>query len=267
MKTGPAAPIHSPVRHAPAPPGSGASDGEPSLPSQPVAGDTRLLASARHTWILVAIVLGIAAVGAFGAGRAGGAPATTRVPQYLALIAAEWLLLRYTLAGVRRRGLGLRDLIGERWGSLRGTFVALGVAALFWLLASVVLDALKSALDHADSARVLEARRLTALVAPHGVVEAALWIALSISAGFCEEVVFRGYLQRQFAALARHPVVGVVGSALVFGVSHGYQGPRSVLIVTIYGLLFGGLAQGTRSLRPGIAAHAWQDLFAGLIRR
>jgi membrane protease YdiL (CAAX protease family) len=31
---------------------------------------------------------------------------------------------------------------------------------------------------------------------PLGLVESMLWVAVSISAGICEELTFRGYLQR-----------------------------------------------------------------------
>jgi membrane protease YdiL (CAAX protease family) len=50
--------------------------------------------------------------------------------------------------------------------------------------------------------------------------------------------------------------------ALLFGVSHGYQGLSSTVKITIYGGLFGLLAVWRRSLRPGIAAHVLTDILA-----
>jgi membrane protease YdiL (CAAX protease family) len=98
---------------------------------------------------------------------------------------------------------------------------------------------------------------------PRGPVEIGLWVALSLSAGFCEEIVFRGYFQRQFAALARSRPAGLVMQALLFGISHGYQGVDAAVRITLFGLLFGALAQSRRSLRPGMAAHAWTDVYSG----
>jgi membrane protease YdiL (CAAX protease family) len=99
---------------------------------------------------------------------------------------------------------------------------------------------------------------------PAGVLEIALWIALSISAGVCEEVVFRGYFQNQFLALTGGRGIALVMQAALFGVSHGYQGMEACLKIALYGLLFGAIALWRKSLRPGIIAHAWTDIAAGL---
>jgi membrane protease YdiL (CAAX protease family) len=105
-----------------------------------------------------------------------------------------------------------------------------------------------------------------ALLRPHGLLEGTVWVLLSCSAGFCEEVVFRGYLQRQFIALTGNEWSGIGLSALIFGVGHAYQGWRSVTAIVVYGLLFGVLARFTRTLRPGILAHALEDVTSGLLR-
>jgi membrane protease YdiL (CAAX protease family) len=101
-------------------------------------------------------------------------------------------------------------------------------------------------------------------ILPRGPLESALWVALALSAGFAEELVFRGYFQRQFAAFTRRPPVAIVLQAALFGVSHGYQGLGACLRITLHGLLFGLVAAWRRSLRPGMAAHALTDLIAGL---
>ena len=110
-----------------------------------------------------------------------------------------------------------------------------------------------------------EGRRTQSLMGPHGAIEAALWLLLSASAGFCEEFVYRGYLQRQLIALTRNPAAGIALSALIFGFGHLYQGVRSVVVISVFGALFGLLAHFSRSLRPGMIAHAAQDIFAGLM--
>jgi hypothetical protein len=84
-------------------------------------------------------------------------------------------------------------------------------------------------------------------------------------AGLTEEIVFRGYLQRQFAAWGRGTVaVGVVFSAILFGCAHGYQGVHYMVLISVYGALFSLLAIFRRNIRAGIFAHAWQDIIAGL---
>ncbi len=40
-------------------------------------------------------------------------------------------------------------------------------------------------------------------------------------------------------------------------------GAIAVAHITVFRLLYGGLAPWRRSLRPGIAAHAWTDVWSG----
>jgi membrane protease YdiL (CAAX protease family) len=100
---------------------------------------------------------------------------------------------------------------------------------------------------------------------PHGVVEAVLWVLLSVSAGISEELVFRGYLQRQLTALTGRTSLALLLQAAVFGIAHGYQGARACLSIAIYGVLFTLLALWRKSLRPGMIAHAWTDIAGGLL--
>jgi membrane protease YdiL (CAAX protease family) len=89
---------------------------------------------------------------------------------------------------------------------------------------------------------------------------------LALSAGFSEELVFRGYLFTQFRALTRNTGIALILQSALFGVAHGYQGVRACASITLYGLFFGALALMNRSLRPSMIAHAWTDVAAGVFR-
>ena len=102
---------------------------------------------------------------------------------------------------------------------------------------------------------------------PQTRFELIAWVFLSLTGGFCEEVIFRGYLQRQLSALTHSVVIGIVLQALVFGLAHGYQGWKLMSLIALYGACFGGLAHWRRSLRPGIIGHALQDTAAGFLAR
>ena len=92
-----------------------------------------------------------------------------------------------------------------------------------------------------------------------------LWIALSVSAGICEETLYRGYLQKQFAALTNSVIAGIVLSGAAFGLSHAYQGPRLALVIAVDGMMLGALAQWRRTVRPGMLSHAFKDSLAPLL--
>lgn len=73
-----------------------------------------------------------------------------------------------------------------------------------------------------------------------------------------------GYLQKQLHALTGSAAVAVMGQALCFGIAHGYQGWKNVVVIAVLGILYGVLALWRRSTRPGMIAHAWTDVYGGL---
>ena len=89
---------------------------------------------------------------------------------------------------------------------------------------------------------------------------------LAVTAGFCEELLYRGFLVG-YAARVMHPVAAVLVTAAVFGFGHLYQGMDGVFQTGIAGLIAGVLYLVTRSIWPGIFIHAIVDIgggFAGL---
>jgi hypothetical protein len=99
-------------------------------------------------------------------------------------------------------------------------------------------------------------------IAPHGVVEVALWFVVSISAGVCEETVFRGYFQQQISGWTGSQVVGVFGQAAIFGLCHAYQGWKKVALISVWGCVFGAFVWWRKGLRANMIAHAVLDSLA-----
>ncbi|HYM12233.1 MAG TPA: CPBP family intramembrane glutamic endopeptidase [Bryobacterales bacterium] len=181
------------------------------------------------------------------------------VPLYVSLIVLEWALVRYVWAGVRKQGGGLFELIGGRWSTAKTALLDFAIALPFW----VVWEA-TARLVHALLGRS-EAKSIDVLL-PKGATEVALWFALSASAGVCEEIVFRGYFQKQFRALTGSVAAAVLLQAIVFGAAHAYQGLKQVSVITVLGVLYGLLAEWCRTLRPGMLAHAWSDIYGGYLK-
>lgn len=99
---------------------------------------------------------------------------------------------------------------------------------------------------------------------PRGALELAAWVALSISAGICEEIIFRGYLLQQLALRTRSSGLAIIGQAVLFGASHGYQSVKSMTLIMVLGVLYGLLVAWRKTLVPGMLAHAGLDI-AGVI--
>jgi membrane protease YdiL (CAAX protease family) len=219
------------------------------------------VASTRHTAVLTAVLLLVALAGwlslrqAHGGG--GAAAAGGSVGLYVGLLAAEWGLFLYARAGLKRHGTSVARLISARPLTARAlaTDVMLGLLLLAALIgAQYLIERVTGPGDTILVRRVLVTR--IALV--------PLWLALAASAGFVEELVFRGYFQRQFGAWLGSPWAGVAAQAVLFGVTHGYQGGVLILRICLLGLIFGAAALLRRSLVPGMIAHAATDIIGGL---
>ena len=184
---------------------------------------------------------------------------------YGVTIATELVLLGLTYLGMRFARMKLREVVGGRWNTSDDLFLDVAVAFGFWILAYSVLIGLGYAMHMASPGAIDEGKKTIQLLAPQGVLELILWICMSTTAGFVEEIVFRGYFQRQFSNLFRNVWLGMLTSAAIFGLSHGYEGKQRMLLIFIYGAMFGTLAILRKSLRPGMMAHAWHDSLQGIL--
>ncbi len=180
-----------------------------------------------------------------------------RISIYERIIVFEWLVLALVLLGVWINGSTVLTVLGDRWRTVRQFLSDLGIGLLF-LFASILLMSIASSHGGASD-------RSTQFLLPRGRVEKELWVLLSITAGICEEAVYRGYLQRQFMALTKSVPIGIVLSALVFGAAHSYQGVAQATLIGTLGAMGGVLAYWRRSVRPGMIAHVLQDMLGGFI--
>jgi membrane protease YdiL (CAAX protease family) len=214
-----------------------------------------------HTLLITVILLGIAVGGAmFQTSRIQVTQSVHNVfPLYMSVLVSELVLLYAVWRGIRQTGTTLGGLVGRNWRTpgdvLRDVLLAIGFWAVV-IAASGAWDRLSPVAGPLHSINPL---------LPRGVGESVTWILLSIVAGIVEEIVFRGYFLRQFEALTQTQWAAVTLQAVLFGVTHGYQGLAACIKITLIGVMFGVLAVWRKSLRPGIIAHAWTDIASGVL--
>jgi membrane protease YdiL (CAAX protease family) len=211
-----------------------------------------------HTIVVIAAFLAWAFLGTITADRMRSSESPHRIRLYISSILFEWAVLGVIAWGVRRHGGSLSAVLGPRWTSPRRFLRDIGVAAAFWFVSGLFLI-LFSRLLRADTGPQVQ------FLLPRARAEQVLWVLVALTAGICEEALFRGYLQHQLIAFTRSVSAGVILSAVVFGAGHAYQGLRSASLIAIYGLMFGLLAEWRKTVRPGMIAHAWQDTLSGLV--
>jgi membrane protease YdiL (CAAX protease family) len=234
-----------------------------------------------HTVILIAGIVALSIQSAVEFSKPQ--PTVNRLQTYFFTGITELALLAWVYFGLRLRRVPFRSLLGSVSGGLRSIAVDLGIAAVFWMASLIVLGTLgifwtavevavtHHSLFHAGKPLTPDPSQQNAIhtltqLAPANGREVAAWVLLCIVAGIAEEIIFRGYLHRQFTAWSRGAVAaGVAFSALLFGAAHGYQGVRNMFLLAVFGVLFSMLALFRRSLRAGIFAHCCHDLTAGLM--
>ncbi len=99
---------------------------------------------------------------------------------------------------------------------------------------------------------------------PKSSLEKSYWIAVSLTGGFCEEVLYRGYLFKQARAVTGSLAVALVFQAGMYAIAHVTLPLKIVASVSVLGLFLGGLASWRKSLVPGMIAHSGISLVGGL---
>ena len=220
----------------------------------------RLIASPWHTVLVLAVQALLAYRGKLRADQMRAVLNPDHIGIYERTMLFEWLVLGLVIVGVSLHGSSLLAVFGERWRSVRQVLRDIGIAVLF-LIVSIPIGAIVG-----SYLRGGVADNAARFLLPHGSIEMALWVALSISAGICEEALYRGYLQRQFTALTRSVPAGIIISAIAFGAGHSSQGFQKAVVISLLGAMLGMLAHWRRSVRPGMIAHALQDVLGGIVK-
>ena len=187
-----------------------------------------------------------------------------RTNEYLWTIAMEW-------------GLTLALLVGWQWAArpLPALGVVLpGSTGAWWTLlvctvgigfyAQQARTLATSADAQASLQKQLESQPNVRMILPVTIREARVFRGVAITAGICEEVLYRGYLlwYLQSLGLGRGAVVVAI---VAFGLAHAYQGIRGIVWTGVMGAVFLGLYLLTGSLVAPIVLHATVDLANGLM--
>lgn len=184
--------------------------------------------------------------------------------------------------GAVRRGVYVGNMIAlwgltltaaGAWGYFKRPFAQLGLAPLSGDTAivsvGIVLVVISVAIVFYRTIMQLEQRYQWAFVPellPHTLVELRLFIALSVTAGVAEEILFRGYLiwyLNQFGNMA----FSVLVSSILFAIAHAYQGAKATIVIFPIGLLLALLYVYSGSLLAPMMLHAAINCYAGIYGR
>ncbi|MGH7467497.1 MAG: CPBP family intramembrane glutamic endopeptidase [Longimicrobiales bacterium] len=171
----------------------------------------------------------------------------------------------YISSGIMLWGLAIAAIIAASASDFTPSLIGIrGLEArllISWTIFGLATAALLYALGRYFG--VQESPYLIQLL-PRSVGERVAFIGLSITAGICEELVFRGFLISALTVPTGSLAAAAAISTLVFGVLHSYQRVIGVLRAGILGLALTIPFLMTGSLLPSILAHIAIDLTGGL---
>jgi membrane protease YdiL (CAAX protease family) len=101
-------------------------------------------------------------------------------------------------------------------------------------------------------------------ILPQSTEELFPYLALAITAGLCEEFLYRGFSMAVLSHLGMQAWAVVLLSSILFGLAHSYQGRGGVIVTLMMGLALGASRIAYGSLVPAILWHTAVDVVAGL---
>ena len=183
-----------------------------------------------------------------------------KIALYGTTIAFQWLLFGVVAWRALARGLTFAELGFSR--RVTGELVFLSLAGAVFLGALQWFNLRRMGRMSGPVPDFM--RKLTEHIMPSKPVEFAPYCGLAITAGVCEEFLYRGFAM---AALSRAGIVPwaiVAVSSILFGLAHAYQGKSGMLGTMVMGLVFGVSRIALQSLVPVMAWHSAVDVVAGI---
>jgi membrane protease YdiL (CAAX protease family) len=189
---------------------------------------------------------------------------------YLRLLILEWglsvlaLVVWLSAPGVDAGQVGLRW--PQRWpGPVTGLVVVLVLAFVVVstraLRSGALLEA-SPARRPGDGRHAEPAAHATLALLPRTAGERRLFTVVGVTAGVCEEWLYRGFFLAVVSAVAGGLPTGllVVVAAVAFGLAHAYQGPVGIVTTGLLGGVMAALYLQTGSLLLPVLLHAAIDL-------
>lgn len=156
------------------------------------------------------------------------------------------------------------------WASLGFSYILLqkkAIMAIIFLSIFYVLDIIYSVFVDLDK-RLDEIQKLSDIL-PTNFAEYRHYTFLAFSAGFCEEIMFRGYLVPYLESLTQgisySSHIAVLVPAIAFGLNHMYQGWKAILKIVFVAVMFGYIFLWTESIWIVIIIHVLIDLISGYV--
>lgn len=192
-------------------------------------------------------------------------PETTkadRLTLYASTVAFQWVAAAVILMRAAAHHIRAADLGMAIPNAALTAVVSVLLAAL--ILTNQIISLRRLVIRPTEPQGILP--QLALKIFPQDAVERLAFFAVVITVAACEELIYRGFVQRVIEDWSGGFVLaGILGSAVLFAVAHLYQGRRGIISTLVVGLVFSAIRAWTGSLVPALVAHFVADLAAGFL--
>ena len=173
----------------------------------------------------------------------------------------QWSMLTLTVGHWFWRDRSAADLgllIESGWRFWTGFAVCCVFSTLFVMQAKIIRG------NVGAQRHVRKTTRNLAAIAPGDQRELRLFYGLSVTAGVCEEILYRGYMIWYIQQTL--PLwLSLIVAAVFFGFGHAYQGMGGIAKTFAVGLVTGGLYVLMRTVWGVVLLHAVVDMTSGFV--
>jgi membrane protease YdiL (CAAX protease family) len=184
---------------------------------------------------------------------------SARLAGYRRIVVLQWSLIgflgiHWVWSGREVSALGLATPL--HWRLAVGMAISLATTLFFWTQLRRVQRSEEARAEARDELASLKA------LLPHSPRELEAFMRVALTAGICEELLYRGFLA-WFLATWMPFWLAMVVSGVIFGFGHLYQGPVGVVKTGALGILLGGLTLLSGSILPAMVVHVAIDALNG----
>jgi uncharacterized protein len=179
--------------------------------------------------------------------------ASTIAFQWLAVAVVAWRAWAHGFTA-SQLGLTIHDRTRILVASIAG---AATIAALQWL------NLRRVGRISAEARGPIQA--IAERILPQSTVELLPYFALAITAGLCEEFLYRGFAMAVLEQVGLQTWAVVLLSSALFGLAHSYQGRGGIVMTMLIGIILGLGRITFDSLIPAIFWHSAVDVVAGTV--
>ena len=185
-----------------------------------------------------------------------------RLRLYFSTVISQWALAALILWRAFVHGMTASDLGLAMPKPVLTVFVSAAFSAL--IIGNQLLS-IRMMTERREEARGIMAQ-LALRIFPQDRSERLIFSFVVVTVAFCEEFIYRGFLQQFFTQLSGGMVaVGVLVASALFSIAHLYQGKRGLITTYVVGVLFSTVRAWTGTQVPGMLAHFAADLCAGFM--